>query len=66
MPVVRCESLVKTFRVPVRRAGLLGRADPLGSPAWLHWCSPLAGPLFLAAALKLWHLGQRRYASTGS
>lgn len=46
--------------------GILGRADPLGTPAWFHWCAPLAGPLFLALALAGWRRGERRYASTGS
>lgn len=45
---------------------ILGRADPLGTPAWFHWIAPLAGPAFLALALAAWHRGERRYASTGS
>lgn len=45
---------------------ILGRADPLGTPAWLGWVSPLAGPLFLAAALRVFRLGVRHYTSTGS
>lgn len=46
---------------------ILGRADPLGSPPWLGWLSPLAGGLFLAAALQVWsRIGIRHYCSTGS
>ncbi len=45
---------------------ILGRADPLGAPAWIGWLSPLAGFAFLALAFGAWGLGVRRYASTGS
>ena len=47
-------------------AALLGRPDPLGTPAWFGWAAPAAAPLFLAAALFLWRLGVRHYNSTGS
>lgn len=61
-----------TFAVPLACVAyypglaILGRADPLGAPAWLGWVSPLAGFAFLALALCAWRLGLRRYASTGS
>ena len=45
---------------------LLGRPDPLGSPSWFQWLSPLMGPLFLAVALEVWKVGVRHYTSTGS
>lgn len=45
---------------------ILGKPDPLGSPVWLQWVSPLAGPLFLALALQVWKIGVRHYTSTGS
>jgi ABC-2 type transport system permease protein len=45
---------------------VLGKTDPLGSPEWLGWAGPLAGGLFLAAALQVWRLGVRYYTSTGS
>jgi ABC-2 type transport system permease protein len=45
---------------------ILGKADPLGAPAWVGIVSPIAGFVFLAAAFALWRLGLRRYASTGS
>ena len=45
---------------------MLGKPDPLGAPAWTGWVSPLAGFVFLAAAFRLWRVGLRRYASTGS
>ena len=45
---------------------ILARPDPLGSPAAVHWLSPLAGPLFLALSLCAWRAGERHYTSTGS
>ncbi|MDM0018939.1 ABC transporter permease [Variovorax saccharolyticus] len=45
---------------------ILGRADPLGAPAWVGWLSPLAGFAFLALSFGAWRLGVRHYASTGS
>jgi ABC-2 type transport system permease protein len=45
---------------------VLGRADPLGAPAWLGSVSPLAGFVFFALAVLLWAVGVRRYTSTGS
>jgi ABC-2 type transport system permease protein len=45
---------------------ILGHADPLGTPVWLQWTSPLAGPLFLVLALGVFRLGIRRYTSTGT
>jgi ABC-2 type transport system permease protein len=60
------------FVVPLACVGyfpvvqMLGRADPLGAPAWLCSITPLFGFLFLAAALQVWRIGVRHYASTGS
>jgi ABC-2 type transport system permease protein len=46
---------------------ILGRPDPLGSPPWLGWLSPLVGVLFLGVALQIWsRIGIRHYCSTGS
>jgi len=45
---------------------ILGVPEPLGTPAALQWAAPLAGVAFLIAALQVWKLGVRRYASTGS
>ena len=45
---------------------ILGKADPLGAPAWVGLVSPLAGFVFLVAAFGVWRFGLRRYASTGS
>jgi ABC-2 type transport system permease protein len=46
--------------------GILGIDEPLGAPRWILHASPLAGGLFLAAALAIWRLGVRHYTSTGS
>jgi ABC-2 type transport system permease protein len=45
---------------------LLGRADPLGTPAWLRWCSPLVALPAALGAFLLWRTGIRHYRSTGS
>jgi ABC-2 type transport system permease protein len=45
---------------------ILDHPDPLGTPAFLPWVSPLAGGAFLALAWLAWRAGLRRYASTGS
>jgi ABC-2 type transport system permease protein len=45
---------------------LLGRVDPLGAPAWMSWCSPLAAIGAAALSGLLWRVGIRRYSSTGS
>ena len=46
---------------------ILGREDAaLGSPAWLQWCAPAIGLLFLLATLRIWKIGVRHYRSTGS
>jgi ABC-2 type transport system permease protein len=45
---------------------ILGRADPLGTPAYVGWIAPLAGPLFLILCLQAWRIGVRHYRSTGS
>lgn len=46
---------------------ILERPDPLGSPPWFGWLSPLVGVIFLAMALQVWsRVGIRHYCSTGS
>jgi ABC-2 type transport system permease protein len=45
---------------------ILGRPDPLGTPAALQWLAPAAGPLFLLVCLQIWRVGVRHYQSTGS
>ena len=44
----------------------MGRADPLGSPAWLGPLAPAAGFAFLGLSLFIWRFGIRRYASSGA
>jgi ABC-2 type transport system permease protein len=38
----------------------------LGTPWWIGWITPMAGCLFLVAALCFWNIGVRHYRSTGS
>jgi ABC-2 type transport system permease protein len=45
---------------------VLERFDPLGLPAALQFCSPLAALTFAVPALCAWLLGVRHYQSTGS
>lgn len=45
---------------------LLDLPDPLGVPAWLHWCSPLTALLAAGLAALFWRAGVRHYRSTGS
>jgi len=45
---------------------VLGKADPLGAPAWVGWVSPAAGFVFLGLSLIAWRAGVRHYTSTGS
>jgi ABC-2 type transport system permease protein len=45
---------------------LLGRADPLGLPAWAGFVSPLVALVAAAAAAATWRAGIRHYRSTGS
>jgi ABC-2 type transport system permease protein len=45
---------------------MLGLPDPLGAPAWLHWCSPVTALVVAILAGLLWRTGVRHYRSTGS
>ena len=45
---------------------ILDRVDPLGSATVFQWVAPLVGFVFLLGCLQLWHVGVRRYRSTGS
>ncbi len=63
---------VLTFAVPLAAVAyypalvVLGKADPLGAPAWVGWWSPLAGFVFLGLSFAAWRIGVRHYTSTGS
>ncbi len=63
---------VLTFVVPLACVAyfpvltILGRADPLGTPAWLGPVAPIAGFVFLALSFCAWRVGVRYYTSTGS
>lgn len=64
--------LALTFAVPLAFVSwypslrLLDRPDPLGLPAALAWCSPVAVVLAVLATVLVWRAGVRRYTSTGS
>jgi ABC-2 type transport system permease protein len=45
---------------------LLGRADPLGLPAWAGYTSPVVALLAAVLAAAVWRIGVRHYRSTGS
>lgn len=45
---------------------IMGIPDPLGSPLWFQYVSPIIGILFLIIALQIWKIGVRHYLSTGS
>ncbi|MGN9890797.1 ABC transporter permease [Micromonospora sp. L31] len=45
---------------------LLGRADPLGLPAWAGWAAPGVALVAAAGAAAAWRVGVRHYRSTGS
>ena len=45
---------------------ILGRADPLGTPTWLAWCTPVVAACAWGIALTVWRIGIRHYRSTGS
>lgn len=45
---------------------ILGHEDPLGTPVYVQWLAPLAGPAFLGIAFLVWRIGVRHYRSTGS
>jgi ABC-2 type transport system permease protein len=45
---------------------ILGRPEPLGTPAFFHWTAPAVGVAFLLVSLQVWKLGVRHYTSTGS
>ena len=45
---------------------LLGRADPLGAPAWLGWIAPLVAAGVAGLAGLTWRFAVRHYRGTGS
>lgn len=45
---------------------VLNKAPAFSVPLWVCYLSPIAGPIFLIGALKLWQIGERYYCSTGS
>ncbi|MCQ4084095.1 ABC transporter permease [Streptomyces sp. RB6PN25] len=73
-PTVFAKDLLRgaTFVVPLAFVNwlpalhILRRADPLGLPGWLDFCSPLVAAAACAAAGLAWRAGLRAYRSTGS
>jgi viologen exporter family transport system permease protein len=61
-----------TFVIPIAcinyfpGVAMLNRPDPLGTPLWVQWLAPLAGPAFLFVSIQVWKFGVRHYQSTGS
>lgn len=45
---------------------MLGRPDPVGTPDWVRWCSPLVSLFVAVLAGWFWRTGVRHYRSTGS
>lgn len=45
---------------------ILGRSDPVGTPDWVRWCSPLVSLTAAGLAGLFWRTGVRHYRSTGS
>ncbi|MCO1582642.1 ABC-2 family transporter protein [Crossiella sp. SN42] len=45
---------------------LLGKPDPLGTPAFLGWISPVVAALALGLAALVWRAAVRHYRGTGS
>jgi ABC-2 type transport system permease protein len=45
---------------------IIEKPDPLDSPVWFQWISPVVGFIFLWVSLQIWQIGVRRYRSTGS
>ncbi|MBP2474761.1 ABC-2 type transport system permease protein [Crossiella equi] len=46
--------------------GLLDRPDPLGGPAFLHWCAPPVAALLTAVTCVVWRTAVRHYRGSGS
>lgn len=59
-------ALTLAFVAYLPALALLGRADPLGLPGWVRWCSPLTAAVWAAVAYRTWRFGIRHYRSTGS
>jgi ABC-2 type transport system permease protein len=45
---------------------VLGRSDPLGTPDFLRFCTPLVALALALLASRVWRFGVRHYRSTGS
>ena len=60
--------LIFTVIIPIATVAYIPAAAMLGKegiPLWLGGLSPLCGVAFLYIALKLWHIGVRRYCAVG-
>jgi ABC-2 type transport system permease protein len=45
---------------------ILGKSDPLGTPDFLRFCTPLIAVVLALLAGRIWGFGVRHYRSTGS
>ena len=45
---------------------ILEKPDPLKSPLWFQWISPIAGIIFFLISLWVWKFGVKHYKSTGN
>ncbi|MBS2962935.1 ABC-2 family transporter protein [Actinocrinis puniceicyclus] len=68
----RSLALILTFAIPLAfitwqpSLYVLGRSDPFGLPAFLHFAAPAVAALLCALAAFVWRAAVRRYRSTGS
>lgn len=63
---ILCFAVPGAFVAYFPALALLGRADPLGLPAFLQWSSPLVAAVAVTVAALIWRTGVRRYQGTGS
>lgn len=63
---VMCFAVPGAFVAYFPALALTGRADPLGLPAALQYCSPLVAAVTAGVAALVWRTGVRHYQGTGS
>jgi ABC-2 type transport system permease protein len=63
---IMCFAVPGAFVAYFAALALLGRADPLGLPDVLRYCSPLVALVAVGVTALVWRTGVRRYQGTGS